>query len=933
MMNVFIIRNCIIISFILKLTVIVTSDCHRPKLRTRELAPVDKGSKNERILFNKEEWDKTMRTFSLKPDAKPLIKRITKENTINCNGEIVSLDINSLTPVQVLKKGARCSQEGCEVRCGTPTVFEGSTRDGKKLMITLDGEGDVRTIDCEDIHMEKVSPRIMAVMDSEDIDDLENEGDVLYETETPNDRKLLSTLMQQYGNGTSVENKRNERSLSENANPCVESYCAEFEVVTVAIAYDSTFCAAEGGQANANTEVQNIVSRASKAFEQQGVCVRVVIGYIDGHCNESTDPYADGIATDNIGCSARSGEEFLIQKFKKAVLSNNDINAFDAIHLFYNKQLMDTRRTRGCANFFRVCRTAVGVNDMSFNRNEQRRAYLFSHELGHNFGMSHKRNGGGKRYIMKGVPNSDHCYEWHPQDLLDFQYVLGQDSVNCLDTVSNTDTQTPTESPSESPVSSATSFPTPYPTSSPTSSPSEFPSVSPSISPSSSPSASSSESPSTSTVDSVTPSPTTPRSEFPSVSPSTSSPSEYPSVSPSASLATFPMSPSQTDYQLPSCETFMDSEDFTDGWSNSLTESISGFGKILGRFNQKFQETSKSFFVPTLADEIIITFKLIEFDVWEGNENARVVINGNILSLGNFFANGKVNGRTATSDVEWNTAANNGITLTRKSDGVPEQIGGKGNNFDETHTVTVTVPKNVYSELEYTITFGLLFAFRGAINDESGGIYNLEMKACGLSGNTNNEYVDAQCKLTESISVKSFDNVDNTWTNMEISPLGDYGNILGRYNGVGKGTETIFEVPTNTKNAIISFKLFEFDKWDKDDTVKVIINGETELSLGEFNMNTKNDAVQDLAEGEFTTSVDGITLTRKSDGAPTLFGGHVAKYDEIHSVTINVPKSYYADSGEILFRFEFSLIGGFNAKSVGFNQFEIIVKRDCITEK
>jgi len=176
-------------------------------------------------------------------------------------------------------------------------------------------------------------------------------------------------------------------------------------------------------------------------------------------------------------------------------------------------------------------------------------------------------------------------------------------------------------------------------------------------------------------------------------------------------------------------------ETFESGWSNTRTTTFDAYGKMLGRwylqhrrYNNDNQGSSKRFDVSkvsNLVDEIIIRFRLFEFDQWEGDEEAAVIINQKRIELGEFASNRRVEtSRSGSVDgILW--------TLEPAQSNLFISDGGHSKQEDEIHFVTITVPKDVYSLLGY-IDLEFSFEFKQNKNQESAGITDLVMEACSL---------------------------------------------------------------------------------------------------------------------------------------------------------------------------------------------------------
>jgi len=113
------------------------------------------------------------------------------------------------------------------------------------------------------------------------------------------------------------------------------------------------------------------------------------------------------------------------------------------------------------------------------------------------------------------------------------------------------------------------------------------------------------------------------------------------------------------------------------------------------------------------------------------------------------------------------------------------------------------------------------------------------------------------------------------------------------------GSSKFFDVSTLADEIIITFKFFEFDKWEKDDNANVFIN-DTRIVLGPFRNNNNKKNKKERKKGG---NVDGILWDIVSDENKYQIAGKNRQFDQIHMVTITVPKDMYADSGKIKLEF------------------------------
>ena len=66
--------------------------------------------------------------------------------------------------------------------------------------------------------------------------------------------------------------------------------CTSFDVIELAVVYENLFCAFFEGPDGANAAVQAIVADISLKYQQEGLCTRVSLSHLEGHCN-ANNPY------------------------------------------------------------------------------------------------------------------------------------------------------------------------------------------------------------------------------------------------------------------------------------------------------------------------------------------------------------------------------------------------------------------------------------------------------------------------------------------------------------------------------------------------------------------------------------------------------------------------------------------------------------------
>jgi Metallo-peptidase family M12 len=300
-----------------------------------------------------------------------------------------------------------------------PSVLEsrtliGKSAQGETIMITRGSSDKIRTLDIfghdgSDEYMATIKPGVLATINPDDLDleslkkftmgdmafmDADPDADYYYDDDEayeralggfslPEGRYLRTTTKKQQevvSPGGDMVSSVGDRSLQSTG-------CSSLRVVEVAVAFDSTFCAKQGGEQATRQEVERIVARASMMYQQQGVCTKVVISHMEGFCSSSQDPYRAGVDANTSG----GGVCGLLGSFQQYWQANRGSVRRDAAHLFYARDLAGG--AVGCAFVSALCSTGsgYGANEMEFSTDQQRRAITFAHELGHNIGTYDKQ--------------------------------------------------------------------------------------------------------------------------------------------------------------------------------------------------------------------------------------------------------------------------------------------------------------------------------------------------------------------------------------------------------------------------------------------------------------------------------------------------------------------------------------------------------------
>ena len=87
----------------------------------------------------------------------------------------------------------------------------------------------------------------------------------------------------------------------------LQSTCTSYREVEVAVAVESSYCAYVGGEAKVDGAVATIMEEVSNDYEQNGLCWKVKVVYLEKFCDQATDPYRAGVSTNASGCGSTYG--------------------------------------------------------------------------------------------------------------------------------------------------------------------------------------------------------------------------------------------------------------------------------------------------------------------------------------------------------------------------------------------------------------------------------------------------------------------------------------------------------------------------------------------------------------------------------------------------------------------------------------------------
>ena len=309
-----------------------------------------------------------------------------------------------------------------------PQVFVGTDGSDTIMVLTKQGPGGIEVLDAvdvigpdgsDDIHMESIMPGVLVEIKSTDVDpsstaayaeganfDYYEEDQDAMDKEPPDedDKDQFQYNEEENPNGRQLVKEKLSTS-SQKVDRSLQSSCSSFKVIEVAIAFDSSFCAREGGSVSSTkSSVQNIVAAASVYYQRQGVCTKIMISHLEGNCSSGADPYRSMVSSGDMTCSNASSRDIL-RNFKGYWRQNRSSINRDAAHLFFSKTITG-RATIGCAGTNGLCRKdhGYGVNNVGFTSQTHRRAHLFAHELGHNVGLP---DNSGNGHLMGSVGSTN----------------------------------------------------------------------------------------------------------------------------------------------------------------------------------------------------------------------------------------------------------------------------------------------------------------------------------------------------------------------------------------------------------------------------------------------------------------------------------------------------------------------------------------------
>ena len=123
--------------------------------------------------------------------------------------------------------------------------------------------------------------------------------------ETANSKFHLESRIVEGVSGNVDRKLRGASTLSpeeDEARRQLQTSCTTFREVEVAVAVESSYCAAVGGEANVEAAVAKVMEAVSEDYQQDGLCWKVKVVYLEKFCDPNDDPYAPGVALNLSGC-------------------------------------------------------------------------------------------------------------------------------------------------------------------------------------------------------------------------------------------------------------------------------------------------------------------------------------------------------------------------------------------------------------------------------------------------------------------------------------------------------------------------------------------------------------------------------------------------------------------------------------------------------
>lgn len=162
--------------------------------------------------------------------------------------------------------------------------------------------------------------------------------------------------------------------------------------VELAVAYDNTFCAMfSNSDSLAAATIQSVINDASTIYERD-TCLSLVLVHIEGHCNDSNDPYV-GLPV----AGSSSPSQSILFAFQNIWQSTRTSVPRDVAYLFSGFE--DGTQVAGVAFVGSTCSSSSAYGWI-----EGPDVGVFIHELGHNLNANHAASGVMRAVLDRTVP-------------------------------------------------------------------------------------------------------------------------------------------------------------------------------------------------------------------------------------------------------------------------------------------------------------------------------------------------------------------------------------------------------------------------------------------------------------------------------------------------------------------------------------------------
>ena len=294
-------------------------------------------------------------------------QEISSANTIQAFEAEHSL--NDLSPLEVYSKNCTYLFNDQKVDIPISNAFEKNDEE-EHVMAAYDGHNNFKSV----IIYDKVRRRV------EEMKSIDNNQIATLAKTDNSSNSFPSSLKNIFDFAVDLLDDAEERDETINGRTNIQ--CTELKVIDLAVVYDSSYCNKLDGKENSEAEIASIVSIVSKKFEQDGLCVKVEISYLEGYCDAALDPYSNMIR-DGVDSNDLLGD------FRSFWIENRKDVERSVAHLFTATGMAENVLGRAYTGTICSKNSAYAVEEASWSSKLTMRAAVIVHELGHNVGASH----------------------------------------------------------------------------------------------------------------------------------------------------------------------------------------------------------------------------------------------------------------------------------------------------------------------------------------------------------------------------------------------------------------------------------------------------------------------------------------------------------------------------------------------------------------